>query len=394
MRPVPVLLLLALLGSGQVVAQQQALMEYLERRLQAIEDRISLWHEQTSRYASELREVRQQITLQLEGLEKSKEGLRVEMDGLGGRLVRMEREMDYLETQKDSQPCVDVDDKLLEQQANLAMEKNKLKYAKLSGCKDMVSSMKGMKVLKRMGGPQGLWMKDMSTGSGKIYWFNSTSDDTLYTFPSIRDFSSSQGMALSTPVRMPARWGGTGHAIYRGFAFLLEEGAETRRLLKVSLSDGSLTDTSVLPFPELVPTYALRPHTYVDLAVDEEGLWAIYATRSDSHHLSLAKLDADTLAVMQLWTTPCPRENAEGAFVVCGTLYVVYNGQVPGRARVQCIYDVGDLLAPDEAPQVYFPRRQGSHSSLKYSPKERLLYAWDQGNQILYKLIMKDKLEV
>ena len=47
--------------------------------------------------------------------------------------ARVEREMDYLETQKEAQPCVDVDDKLVEQQVIVAREKNKLKYAKLSG---------------------------------------------------------------------------------------------------------------------------------------------------------------------------------------------------------------------------------------------------------------------
>ncbi|KAB5536981.1 hypothetical protein PHYPO_G00113520 [Pangasianodon hypophthalmus] len=128
--------LVVLLG-GVAAAQQQALMDYLERRLLAIEDRISLWHEQTSRYTSELRELKQQIVAQLEGLDKNKEALRSELDAVGVRVDRVEREMDYLGTQNGAQPCVDVDDKLVEQQVTVAKERNKSKYAKLTGIAPM-----------------------------------------------------------------------------------------------------------------------------------------------------------------------------------------------------------------------------------------------------------------
>lgn len=92
-----------------------------------------MWHEQTSRYASELREFKQQMVAQLEGLDKNKEALRSELDTVGTRVDRVEREMDYLETQNGAQPCVDVDDKLVEQQVTVVKERNKAKYAKLTG---------------------------------------------------------------------------------------------------------------------------------------------------------------------------------------------------------------------------------------------------------------------
>lgn len=97
------------------------------------QDRISLWHEQTTRYASELRELKQQMVSQLENLDKEKETLRTNLDGVGTRVDRVERELDYLETQNGVQPCVDVDDKLIEQQVTLVKEKHRTKYSKLSG---------------------------------------------------------------------------------------------------------------------------------------------------------------------------------------------------------------------------------------------------------------------
>lgn len=70
---------------------------------------------------------------QLENLDKEKDVLRTSLDGVGSRVDRVERELDYLETQNGAQPCVDVDDKLIEQQVTLVQEKQKDKYLRLSG---------------------------------------------------------------------------------------------------------------------------------------------------------------------------------------------------------------------------------------------------------------------
>lgn len=70
---------------------------------------------------------------QLENLDKEKEVLRTSLDSVGTRVDRVERELDYLETQNGVQPCVDVDDKLIEQQVTLEQEKQKAKYLQLSG---------------------------------------------------------------------------------------------------------------------------------------------------------------------------------------------------------------------------------------------------------------------
>ncbi|KAG7477684.1 hypothetical protein MATL_G00072330 [Megalops atlanticus] len=391
MRFLLLLLLANLLGlSG---AQNQALMDYLERRLLAIEDRISTWHEQSNRYASDLREFKQQMVALLENLDKDKDTLRADLSGVSTRVERVEREMDYLETQNGAQPCVDVDDKLVEQDVTVVKERNKAKYAKLTDCRDMISSIKAMKILKRVGGPKGMWTKDVGSSSAKVYIFNGTSKDTLYEFNSIRDFTSSAGLSRGRSIGLPYPWGGTGHAIYNGYAYYIKKGKEFQ-VIKYDLRNGSVVDSAVFPAQDQVPVYSLTPETYIDLAADEEGLWAMYATRENERNICLAKMDAGTLDIEQTWDTPCPRENAEAAFVICGTVYVVYNTKLPSRSRVQCVFDVSDMVTTDDAPLVYFPKRYGAHSSLKYNPLEQLIYAWDDGYQILYKLVMKKKLEL
>ncbi|KAM9361743.1 LOW QUALITY PROTEIN: olfactomedin-like protein 3A [Symphorus nematophorus] len=374
-------------------AQHQALIDYLERRLLAIEDRISLWHEQTTRYASELRELKQQMVSQLENLDKEKETLRTNLDSVGTRVDRVERELDYLETQNGAQPCVDVDDKLIEQQVTLVKEKQKAKYSKLSDCSDMISNIKAMKILKRVGGPKGMWTKDTSRGSGRVYIFNGTDEDTIYQFATVQDFTRSLGMSLSKNQKLPSFWRGTGHVVYNNHAYYINQVDEII-VVKYDLKNNSVTDSAVFPLQDHVPVYGLTPETMMDLAVDEEGLWAIYATRQNERYISMAKIDANSLDIEQMWDTNCPRENAEAAFIICGTLYVVYNTKQPGRSRIQCVYDVNGMVTTEDAPLIYFPKRYGTHSSLKYNPQEQLLYAWDDGYQILYKLVMKQKLEI
>ncbi|XP_061731458.1 olfactomedin-like protein 3A [Nerophis ophidion] len=386
--------LLILLGLACLAgAQHQALIDYLERRLLAIEDRISLWHEQVTRYASELRELKQQMLFQLENLDKEKEMLRVNLEGVGTRVERVERELDYLETQNGAQPCVDVDQELIEQQVTLVQEKHKTKYAKLTDCSDMISTIKAMKILKRVGGSKGMWTRDTGGGSGKVFIFNGTDADTIFEFSSVQDFTRSQGLSESRRLKVPSAWSGTGHVVYNNHAYLVTRGDEVT-LLKYDLRNPAVADSVVFPVQDQVPVYGLSPETAVDLAVDEEGLWAIYATRQAETHISLAKLDAVSLDIQQMWDSNCPRENAEAAFVICGTLYVVYNTRQAGRSRVQCVFDVNDMVSADDAPLVYFPKRYGAHASLKYNPLEQLLYAWDDGYQILYKLAMKKKLEL
>lgn len=260
-------------------------------------------------------------------------------------------------------------------------------------CSDMLSTIKAMKILKRLGGSKGMWTRDTGGGSGKVFIFNGTDEDTIFEFATVQDFTRSQGLSDSRQLKIPSAWRGTGHIVYNNHAYLVIQEDELT-LVKYDLRNKSVADSAVFPDQDYIPVYSLSPETVMDLAVDEEGLWVIYATLRNEQHISLAKIDTRSLSIEQTWDTSCPRQNAEAAFVICGTLYVVYNSEQPGRSHVQCLFDVNDMVSNDDAPLIYFPKRYGAHASLKYNPLEQLLYAWDDGFQILYKLVMKKKLEV
>lgn len=251
---------------------------------------------------------------------------------------------------------------------------------------DIVSSISAMKILKRMGSPKGVWTRDAVTA--KVYMFSGTEGDTVHEYSSVSALSSSP--ASSRAISLPTFWNGTGNTVHNNQMYYVSEGTDVR-VMKFDLHNSSSGDSAVFPVDDRSPVYALNPETVVDLVADEEGLWALYGSKDN---INLAKMDANTLDTEQMWDTGCPRGNAESAFVVCGTLYVVYNTRPPSRSRIQCVFDVNDMVTSEEAPLLYFPRRYGAHSSLKYNTQEKQLYAWDDGYQILYKLTLKQKLWV
>ncbi|XP_044139398.1 olfactomedin-like protein 3 isoform X2 [Bufo gargarizans] len=370
---------------------QTAFMEYIQTRMGVLEERISQWHDQSSRYSSELRDFKNQVLKMLENIEKERETVRNEMENTNIRLDRLEREVDYMETQNPAPPCVDIDEKLTE--LHLQKKKKKEKYAKLSDCSDTISQVNAMKILKRFGSNAGLWTKDPIVNSEKVYVFDGSGNDTVFVFSRMKEFTLSSLTRKVPRIKLPYPWIGTGHIVYGGNLYYIRQDEEFQ-VIKFNLTTKTVVDSAVLPIEDQVPVYGLSKFNYIDIAADEEGLWVIYATRDNEKHICLAKLDPANLGIEQMWDTPCPIENAESAFVVCGTLYVVYNTKLPSRSRIQCIFDVSGTITSEHVPIVYFPKRYGSHSSMKYNPREKQIYAWDDGYQILYKLTMKPKDEL
>ena len=163
-------------------------------------------------------------------------------------------------------------------------------------------------------------------------------------------------------------------------------------ILQVFLQNQTVVDSMLLPGAGKLPVYSLTPQTYLALTVDELGLWVLHADPEFGGNLVITKLDKESLAVEHTWDTACQSRDAEGAFLTCGTLNVVYNSRYGGRSSVQCLYDIHDTIHHSEdKPLVFFPKRYTSHSSLNYHAKDRQLYAWDDGYQTVYKVETKRK---
>ncbi|KAM9855904.1 olfactomedin-like protein 3B [Aulostomus maculatus] len=401
MKPVLVLLVSTAWTLAAAQYYYQSLMEYLENRLLAIEDHMHLWHEESNRYHTELQDFQKLAAETMKGLRQEHSSLFKDLEGAAVRVDRVERDMDYVETQMSPRACANKADKVVEQGA-WGLEESRGEEeeeeegweelaASVSDCVEIVSRIRSVKILKRVGSSKGTWIRDPR--SSKVYLFNGTSGDTVHQFDSVKDFARSTQVTAGRHIRLPFDWTGAGSAVYNGYLYYIMQEAETdMQVVKYNLLRGSVSDITMFPVGNQAPVYSLNPETLADLAADDEGLWLLYA--NSEPNINLAKMDPATLDIEQIWDTQCPRENAEAAFVVCGTVYVVYNTHLASRSRVQCIFDVNDMVISEEAPLLYFPRRYGAHASLKYNPQEKQLYAWDDGYQIIYRLTTKRKLLV
>lgn len=104
------------------------------------QERIAQWHDQSSRYSTELRDFKNQVITMMENMEKERERLHTEVETTAVRVERLEREVDYLETQNPALPCMEVDEKLVENQVATAKQRKNEKYDKLTGEPGMGSS--------------------------------------------------------------------------------------------------------------------------------------------------------------------------------------------------------------------------------------------------------------
>ncbi|MGH0140461.1 UNVERIFIED_CONTAM: hypothetical protein FKN15_029113, partial [Acipenser sinensis] len=112
--------------------------------------------------------------------------------------------------------------------------------------------------------------------------------------------------------------------------------------------------------------------TYFNVAVDENGLWIIYASSIDDN-IMVAQLDEKTFSVTQHMNTTYPRSKAGNAFIACGVLYVTDTKDI----KVTFAFD---LLKKKPLNSSFDLRSSnGVLAMLSYNPKDRHLYTWDNG---------------
>ncbi|KAG7214867.1 hypothetical protein INR49_005135 [Caranx melampygus] len=311
-----------------------------------------------------------------------------QVDSVSVRVERMERELEYLENKIPTQSDIEMEEALLEQQMKAAEQdliKKKAKIKVENDCSTALSQIKSLKIVKKAGDVYGSWFKDPSAQSEKVYLLSGIRNNTLLEYVSLQSFTERTTTPPAKVLQLPAEWQGTGHVVYNGFLYYHK--ADTpNQILKVDLVNGTVVDSTLLPGAGRLAAYSLNPNTYLDMAVDELGLWVIHADPEYGGNLIITKLDKASLAVEYTWDTQCRSRDAEGAFLICGTLYVVYNTRYGGRSTIQCLYDIHDTIHSEESPVIFFPKRYTSHSSIHYHPGEKQLYAWDDGYQTIYKV--------
>ncbi|XP_021256634.1 olfactomedin-like protein 1 isoform X2 [Numida meleagris] len=331
------------------------------------------------------------VLSRLSGLNSYKTEVKSEVENLLTRVERAQRDIDYFGSARDSNTCIEVDEDLVKQQLiEAAEEKRKLKVMLNASCDHMLAGVKSLKIVKKTGDKHGSWMKDPGKKHTKIYLLNGPVNNVIFEFANILTFMESNHTLKARRVILPFPWEGTGHIIYQGFLFYHRHGS-LNEIVKFNIQKRKIVDHMLLPGAGRIPAYQLSPSTKIDLAIDEQGLWAIHAEPETGGNLVITKINHITMSVEHTWDTTCSSKDAEAAFMACNTLYVVYNSPSGGTSRIRCTYDVLGAVSTYEIPVLHFPKHQGSHSTIHYDPKEKQLLAWGDGSQIIYKLQNQQK---
>ncbi|XP_063104790.1 gliomedin isoform X2 [Cavia porcellus] len=220
----------------------------------------------------------------------------------------------------------------------------------------------------------GTWIRESANRSNDRIWVTEHFSGIL-----VKEFQDRASLLNGSysSVLLPSYFHGCGHVVHNGALYYhkggsntivrFEFGKETSQTLK--LENALYFDRKYL---------FTNSKTYFNLAVDEKGLWVIYASSVDGSSVVVAQLEEKTFSVAQLINTTYPKSKAGNAFIARGILYVTDTKDM----RVTFAFD---LLA-EKPINVNFSLRtsQAVLAMLAYNMRDQHLYSWEDGHLMLY----------
>ncbi|XP_074895246.1 adhesion G protein-coupled receptor L2 isoform X4 [Buteo buteo] len=210
--------------------------------------------------------------------------------------------------------------------------------------------------------------------------------DTLIEYASLEDFQNGR---QQTTYKLPNRVDGTGFVVYDGAVFFNKE--RTRNIVKFDLRTRIKSGEAIINYANYHDTspYRWGGKTDIDLAVDENGLWVIYATEQNNGMIVISQLNPYTLRFEATWETTYDKRAASNAFMICGVLYVVRsvyqdNESETGKNAIDYIYNT--RLSRGEHVDIPFPNQYQYIAAVDYNPRDNQLYVWNNNFILRYSL--------
>ncbi|KAM7401127.1 hypothetical protein PAMA_005356 [Pampus argenteus] len=234
-------------------------------------------------------------------------------------------------------------------------------------------------------GKYGVWLQDPEPQgpqyTNKTVWrIDAVGKDVrqLFAYEDMNQFSRgfpTKVLVLPEPVES------TGATMYRGSLYYQRK--RSRTLIRYDLASESLASRRELPhagFHGQHP-YSWGGYTDIDLAVDEQGLWAIYSTSKAKGAIVISQLDLESLEVKKTWETNIRKNTVANAFMVCGRLYTVASYTAPDTT-INYVFDTATSIG--RAVAVPFKNKYRYNSMVDYNHAQRKLYAWDNFHMVTY----------
>ncbi|XP_029939073.1 adhesion G protein-coupled receptor L2 isoform X15 [Salarias fasciatus] len=234
----------------------------------------------------------------------------------------------------------------------------------------------------------GAWCKDPLQAADKIYFMPWTPyrTDTLIEYSSLDDFRNAR---QTITYKLPHRVDGTGFVVYDGAVFFNKE--RTRNIVKFDLRTRIKSGEAIINNANYHDTspYKWGGKTDIDLAVDENGLWVIYATEQNNGMMVISQLNPYTLRFEATWDTAYDKRSASNAFMVCGVLYVVRstyedNESEVSKSLIDYIYNTKQNRG--EYVDIHFPNQHQYIAAVDYNPRDNQLYVWNNFYILRYNL--------
>lgn len=235
---------------------------------------------------------------------------------------------------------------------------------------------------------QGVLMKDPYSPDKiwVMYGFSNINEVTEYN-----SMKSLKFELVDKTFSLPFSCVGTGHAVYKQVLYCQK--MFTNKIVKYSIKESRWLGERQLEYVGIHDTFPYQSgkHSDLDFAVDEMGLWLIYATNVSRGHVVISKINPDDLSFSNTWVTEIPKKGIGNAFIICGVLYAVNSfDEVP--TYISYMYDTntatGRTLAKDEIP--FKNSMSGDYArvySLDYSPSDRALFSWNNGRVEIYPVL-------
>ncbi|XP_052408946.1 adhesion G protein-coupled receptor L1-like [Carassius gibelio] len=255
-------------------------------------------------------------------------------------------------------------------------------------CPGTLLRVQAASLLQEVEHQSGAWCKDPLQSGDRLYVMPWTPyrTDMLYEYASWEDFKQNRA---TTTYKLPNRVDGTGFVVYDGAVFYNKE--RTRNIVKYDLRTRIKSGEAIVNNANYHDTspYRWGGKSDIDLAVDENGLWVIYATEANNGRLVVSQVNPYTLRFEGTWETSFDKRLASNAFMACGVLYAVrsvYQDDDSEAGGDLVLYAYNTNRAREEPVHIPFPNPYQYVSSVDYNPRDNQLYVWNNYNVLRYPL--------